>query len=212
MVLLGAIGACSKKNDDKKALPPASEWQAPETTPAPGTPVPGTSAPGVPSTAPHAGVAGANADPHAGVPGAPGAQGGTNVEALGLEAPSTDRAIDPNKYIKGSIKPTEETKVGIPTGAVIFVSVKRANPETGEPQGAPLAVKRLRLSTWPVWFNLTEEDAMIAGTRFEGEVVVIAWADQDQDAMSKMPGDVVGQVKTTIPAKDVEIRLDTVLK
>lgn len=136
----------------------------------------------------------------------------TDVESLGLEAPESDRKIDPNKYIKGSIKPTEETKVGIPKGAVIFVSVKRANPKTGAPMGAPLAVKRLRLSTWPVWFNLTEEDAMIAGTRFEGDVVVVAWADQDQDAISKMPGDVLGQVRTMIPAKDLEIRLDQVLK
>ena len=230
--------ACSKKEkDEKQGLPPAGEWQAPANTPsAPGV---GKVAPppGVPNTNPHAGMAGAQGNPHAGMAGAQGdphagmagaqgnphggmagAQGNphggntVDVESLGLKPPEADRKIDPDKYIKGTIKPTAETKVGIPKGAVIFLSVKRANPKTGEPMGAPLAVKRLRLSTWPVWFNLTEEDAMIAGTRFEGEVVVTAWADQDQDAISKSPGDVLGTAKATIPVKDLEVRLDTVLK
>jgi hypothetical protein len=148
-------------------------------------------------------------NPHGGA--AMGQQAGVDPSAMGLAAPDPERAIDPNKYLKGTIKPTAETKDVVPKGAVIFLSVKRADAN-GQAVGAPLAVKRLRLSTWPLWFQLTEEDAMVSGTQFDGEVVITAWADQDQDAMSKTPGDVLGTVKAKIPSNDLVLELNTVLK
>lgn len=202
-------GACDKKEKEAKGLPPADNWQAPTTDPAqaqaPANPHAGGMDMG---SNPHGG-ADMGGNPHGGA--AMGQQAGVDPSAMGLAPPDPERAIDPNKYLKGTIKPTAETKDVVPKGAVIFLSVKRADA-SGQPTGAPLAVKRLRLSTWPLWFQLTEEDAMVSGTQFDGEVVITAWADQDQDAMSKTPGDVLGTVKAKIPANDLVLELDTVLK
>jgi hypothetical protein len=95
-------------------------------------------------------------------------------------------------------------------GGVIFISVRKAGPD-GNPVGAPIAVERLTISGWPTPFQLTEANAMIGGTGFAGDVVVMARYDQDSDAISKQPGDVTGQVKATIPADKLEIVLDKVL-
>ncbi len=52
---------------------------------------------------------------------------------------------------------------------------------------------------------------MIAGTQLTGDVVVIARYDQDGDAISKQPGDVLGQLHVTVPAENVVLTLDNVL-
>jgi hypothetical protein len=215
--------ACDKREKDtNQGLPPADQWQAPPQALPPGGAATTTPAdpharslPGMAPSNPHAGgmtpgnPAAAPANPHA---GGMGEQGGTGVEALGLQPPDPNRNINPDHYLRGSIKPNEETKVGIPMGAVIFISVKRADPSTGQAMGSPLAVKRLRLSEWPVWFNLTDEDAMIMGTALSGDVVITAWADQDQDAISKTAGDVLGTLRATVPGKDLTVVLDTVIQ
>jgi hypothetical protein len=131
---------------------------------------------------------------------------------LGLPPPDPERAVDPEKFLRGTLKPTAATKARVPPGAVIFLSVKRADPATGQPTGASLAVKRLQLSAWPLWFELTGADAMIGGTAFDGDVVITAWSDQDQDAIGKQPGDVQGQVRAKIPARDLELVLDKIIE
>ncbi len=158
---------------------------------------------------PHAGMA--MGDPHAGVDMG-GAGGGVDVMQLGLPPPDPNRPIDLSKSLTGTLKPTAETKANIPIGAMVFFSVKRADPATGKPVGSPLAVKRMFVGSWPMWFELTDADAMVGGTEFSGDVVITAWSDQDQDAMSKSPGDVIGEVRATIPAKDLVLELDTVIQ
>lgn len=161
---------------------------------------------------PHAGLDMNN--PHGGMGHPQGGMGdgGVDVTQLGLQPPDPARAIDPGKFLKGTIKPSAETRSRIAPGAVIFLSVKRADPATGQPTGAPLAVQRVPLSAWPLWFELTEADAMVSGTAFDGDVVITAWSDQDQDAISKQPGDVQGQVRAKIPAKDLVLVLDKVVQ
>jgi len=161
---------------------------------------------------PHAGLDMNNPHGGTGHPQGGMGDGGVDVTQLGLQPPDPDRAVDPGKFLKGTIKPTAETKTRIGPGAVIFLSVKRADPATGQPTGAPLAVQRVPLSVWPLWFELTEADAMVSGTAFDGDVVITAWSDQDQDAISKQPGDVQGQVRTKIPAKDLVLVLDKVIQ
>jgi hypothetical protein len=227
-----AIAACSKDKDPNQGLPPATEWQAPNA----GGPQHAPAAAGDPHAPaaagnPHAGMAGgdphagmAGGDPHAGMAGgdphagmaagaAPsGSSGGVDVTQLGLEAPDPERAIDPDKYLKGTIKPSAALKAKIAPDAVIFLSVKRADPSTGAATGAPLAVERLPQTGWPMWFNLTEANAMVKGTAFSGDVVITAWADHDHDAISKAPGDVVGEARATIPAKDIDVTLDRLIE
>ena len=176
---------------------------------------------------PHAGVPGApplgggggGSDPHAGVPGAPplggggaGGGGGVDVAALGLPAPDPSRAIDPSKYLSGSIDVPAALRDKIRPGAPIFIAVRSRDPRTGQAAGAPIAVELLAApSTWPLTFKLTEAEAMIGGTGFAGPVVVTARFDQDSDAMSKQPGDITGKADAVIPSAGVAIVLDTTL-
>jgi hypothetical protein len=237
-----AAGACSKDDGkDYRGLPPANTWQTPAPAAAAGqggaaSPHGGVGNPHGSMGNPHAGMDMGNphagmdmGDPHAGMDmgnphagmdmGNPHAgmdmgsgDGGVDVMQLGLPPPDPDRAIDPGKFLRGTLKPTPATRDRIPPGAVIFLSVKRADAATGQPTGAPLAVKRLQLSSWPLWFELTDADAMIGGTALDGDVVISAWSDQDHDAIGKQPGDVQGQVRAKIPARDLVLLLDKVVE
>jgi hypothetical protein len=181
---------------------------------------------------PHAGLdmggaGGAGGDPHAGLnlgdmsdPSNPHAGldmsqnphgGGTDVTKLGLAAPDPDRAIDPTRRVAGLLTVDTKAKDRVKAGTSVFLIVKRAGPD-GAPTGSPLAVDKL---TWTggvgVAFELTDAQAMIAGTQLAGDVVVMARYDQDSDALTKEPGDVTGQLRVKIPADNVKLVLDTVL-
>jgi hypothetical protein len=230
-----AAAGCSKKTQD--GLPPATEWQTapsraaadndplPEATPPPGmvrrTPNPHAGldmgGDGDPSN-PHAGLDmggdGDPSNPHAGLDtgGDPhaGGGGGTDVTKLGLAAPDPDRAIDPSHRIAGTITVDAKARSHVKTGTPVFLLVKRAGAD-GQPSGPPLAVDKLTWTGDGMAFELTEEQAMVAGTDLTGDAVVMARYDQDSDALSKQPGDVTGQVKVKIPAEHVVLVLDTVL-
>jgi len=227
---LAVAGAgCSKKVTD--GLPPTSEWQAASggvavavaSGPLPPPPVMG----GLPRKNPHAGLdlpdpgdphaglSGAGAgDPHAGLDGMasnPHAIGGTDVTALGLAPPDPDRAIDPSRRIAGTITLGGAAGQHMTAGTAVFLTVKRVGPD-GAPTGQPLAVDKLTWSGDGMAFELTEENAMLAGTDLSGDVIVMARYDQDSDALSKQPGDVTGQVRVRVPAERVQLRLDTVLR
>lgn len=63
-------------------------------------------------------------------------------------------------------------------------------------QRMPLAVKKLAVrdaKMFPLKYALTAADAMVKGVPFNGQVTVEARIDQDGDAISKQPGDVIGQ-------------------
>ncbi|HET9626663.1 MAG TPA: hypothetical protein VFP84_35110 [Kofleriaceae bacterium] len=169
---------------------------------------------------PHAGAdmgggGGDGSDPHAGLGRATGpnphtAGGGLDVTKMGLNAPDPDRKIDPSHKITGMITLDAKAKATLKAGTSIFLIVKRAGAD-GAPTGTPLAVDKLTWADGGVPFELTDEQAMIAGTDLTGDVVVMARYDQDSDALSKSPGDVTGQVRVKIPAVNVKLPLDTVL-
>lgn len=217
-----AAASCSKKSAD--GLPPATDWQAepaaegsaavPPLSPPPGmagrdrdNPHAGLDMDGDPAD-PHAGLdmTGAADNPHAGVDMA----GGSDVTKLGLAAPDPDRPIDPTHRVAGVITVDPKLKDRVKSGTAVFVIVKRAGPD-GAPSGPPLAVDKLTWSGDHVAFELTEAQAMVAGTDLTGSVVVTARYDQDGDALSREPGDVTGQVGVKIPADHVKLTLDTVL-
>lgn len=137
-----------------------------------------------------------------------GGMGGSDVGSL--PAPDPNRPIDPNHRIKGVITVEAKLKDRIKPGAAIFVVVKRADA-SGAPTGTPLAVEKLTWSKAEIGFEMTERQAMIAGTQLTGDVVVTARYDQDADAISKQPGDISGQVRVTVPADGVKLVLDQVL-
>ncbi len=222
VLLLATVGCTSKKSQE--GLPPATEWQSADQ---PGGMAKPTAV--APSTGdPHAGMTmgGGQSDPHAGVPGAPplgggqsqhggmgGAAGGdptVDVTQMGLSAPDKNRPIDPNRRIKGILKVTAKAKDKLRPAGAIFLIVKRSNAD-GQPTGAPLAVDKVTWTKDSMAFELTEAQAMVAGTELTGEVLVMARYDQDSDAMTKQPGDVVGMTRVKIPADNVVLELDTIL-
>lgn len=142
------------------------------------------------------------ANPHGGMSG--GSDGNS------LPAPDPNRPIDPNHRIKGVITVHAKAKDRAKPGGAIFVVVKRADA-SGAPTGTPLAVEKLTWDKSELAFEMTERQAMIAGTQLTGDVVVTARYDQDGDAISKQPGDITGQVRVTVPAEGVKLVLEQVL-
>lgn len=219
---------CSKKSAE--GLPPAQEWSqnsagamvqtGPNAIPPPAPP-PGMGGPraggGRAGADPHAGLgidpvdpSSDPNDPHAGLDMSGGSGGGTDVTKLGLPPPDPNRKIDPTRYVKGVIKVHMKAKDRAKAGIPIFLVVKRSDA-AGQPTGTPLAVEKLTWNNADLPFELTEENAMVAGTELTGEVIVTARYDQDSDALSKEPGDIVGQVRVTLPAQNIQLWLDTVL-
>ena len=210
--------ACKKKGGD--GLPPADNWG--ETGQAQAQPQPQPN-----KMNPHA-QGGSMANPHGDdtglppghpptdpdlPPGHPPMQGepsGPDVTKMGLQPPDPQRAVDPKNKISGTIKVDAKAKDNVKAGGAVFLIVKKADAN-GAPSGPPLAVDKVMFSDG-LKFELTEAQAMVAGTKLEGDVVVSARYDQDSDAISKQPGDVTGMVRVKVPAAGVVLKLDTVLQ
>jgi hypothetical protein len=89
------------------------------------------------------------------------------------------------------------------SGVAIFIVAK---PVTG---GVPLAVAKLVYeSGGPIPFHLDDNDTLESGAKLVGDVVVTARYDQDGDAITKQPGDLVGSASVHVPAHGVSIRVD----
>lgn len=204
-----ALAACKDKSKSE-GLPPAQEWGAQGSNLPPASPG---------AANPHgtgARVQGTN--PHGTAPGMPPGHppidnphggGSPDVAAMGIPGPDPNRAINPNNRVKGVIKVHAKAKDKVAAGGAVFVIVKRS--VDGAPSGPPLAVDKLTWQKDELAFEMTEKQAMIAGTELTGDVVVTARYDQDGDALSKQPGDVVGTVKVKVPADKVTLTLDEVL-
>ena len=221
LVIAAALCAFACKDKKKtEGLPPAPDWRE-----NPGNLPPASPAAQNPhGNNPHGGMGGMGGNPHAQnphgsamPPGHPpvdqmhgGAGGGSpDVTAMGLKGPDPARPINPNNRVKGLIKVHAKAKDRVAAGGTVFVIVKRSID--GAPSGPPLAVDKLTWGKGDLPFEMTEKQAMIAGTELTGEVVVTARFDQDGDAGSKQPGDVVGSIRVKIPADKVTLTLDEVL-
>jgi hypothetical protein len=140
------------------------------------------------------------------------------VAATGGEAPAAgmegmtpgDIAFDPKTVLSGVIKLDPKLKSAVQPGDVMFLVVRKFDPSGV--QGPPLAVRKLTASAFPMNFAVDSRDAMIVGTSLAGKVVVTVRVDKDGDAMSKNPGDVIGQSPAVAPPNSkVVVALDKVL-
>lgn len=208
---LVAVVGCDKKKSSS-GLAPATNWSANGSAGGPAGAAP--TAPPAAMTNPHGGQAGADphagmnmgdgSDPHAGVPGAP------DVTAMGLPAPDPNRPVNPNNVLAGTIEAGPGIAEKLQNGTAIFLVAKSAGPD-GAPVGPPLAVEKLTWTGSSLPFKLSEANAMIAGTVFSGNVVLVARYDQDGEALSKKTGDVTGTITAKVPSTTIKLTLDTVL-
>jgi len=114
----------------------------------------------------------------------------------------------PNGEIEGQLELAPGLEDKVKAGDPIFLIARNAAT------GSTIAVARLEApATFPLAFRLTGKNVMMAGRSLAGKVRVLARVDKDGAALSKNPGDVVGEVKglVQVPAKNVVLQLDTVL-
>jgi len=219
IAVLLASAACKDKKSE--GLPPAQEWGA-NTNTLPNVQQQGAANPhagmgnnphaGMGNN-PHAGMDMGGGDPHAGMNmGSADPHAGAGAMAgMGGMAPDPNRKIDPTHRVAGVIKVHPKAKDRVPTGGVLFITVKVAGPD-GAAVGPPLAVDKLTWGGTDLKFEMTEAQAMVQGTQLTGDVVVTVRYDNDGDASSKNPGDVVGTTKVKIPAENVTVLLDDILQ
>jgi len=112
--------------------------------------------------------------------------------------------------LAGTISLAGAMKERVKKGSVLFIMVRR-NEGEGR-RGMMLAAKKIGVSgpeMFPFQYVVTPADVMMQGTALAGPVRVEARVDQDGDAISKQPGDVVGAL--TKGAKVGQMDLDFVL-
>ena len=135
-------------------------------------------------------------DPHAGlgVGDAPAGHGDLGVAT-----------VDPTQVLEGTITIDPKLTGGVKAGDAVFLVVR-----SGSATGPILAVDRLDASAGqPMPFRLSGANAMMAGSKFEGDVWIIARVDKDGEARSRSPGDIEGRLQAKIPAKGLLLKLDT---
>jgi len=114
---------------------------------------------------------------------------------------------DPALSISGTVDFDESIASKVPKQGTLFLI---ARPE-GVLSGPPLAAKRHSLVKFPFGFKIGQENVMLEGNTFEGNITVVArW---DLDGMPKAsPDDIDGSVTVTSGSTGVKIVLSHVIE
>jgi hypothetical protein len=114
---------------------------------------------------------------------------------------------DPSRSISGIIEFDESIVSKVPTQATLFII---ARPK-GSLSGPPLAAKKHTLIKFPFSFKIGQENVMLEGNTFEGDITVTArW---DLDGMPKAsPDDIEGSITVTSGSNNVKILLNHVIE
>ena len=111
-----------------------------------------------------------------------------------------------NSFIYGQIEIDDALKAKVKAGSVLFVIVRRSAPQ-GQ-KGMMIAATKIEGITaggFPLKYVVKQQDAMM-GAPLVGKVSVSARIDQDGDAISKQPGDIIGSAE-----KDVMVGVNPVV-
>lgn len=108
-----------------------------------------------------------------------------------------------NNSVRGTIDIDPELAKNLPETWKLFLF---ARPE-GVAGGPPLAVKLLDSVKFPYAFSIGQENTMMPGSVFEGELTLTARIDQDGDARSG-PDDLEGTATITAGNQQVKIVID----
>ena len=114
---------------------------------------------------------------------------------------------DPARSISGTVNFDESIATKVPKQGTLFIV---ARPE-GVLSGPPLAAKKHTLIKFPFSFKIGQENVMLEGNTFEGNITVTArW---DLDGMPKAsPDDIDGSITVTSGSTDIKIVLDHVIE
>ncbi|MBU0550753.1 hypothetical protein KKF91_01220 [Myxococcota bacterium] len=194
-IALLLLSACA----DNKPAPPApnTEAQAAKTAPLQAAKIKGQPAGAMP----------AGHGAHGAMPPGHPAVGGGMMGNTGHGGGAPGASVESGK-VAGRISLAEGFEAKIKPGSIIFLMVRPVVP-AGQPAPA-IAARRIDLSPetkFPIQFVLGPRDIM-QGVPMKGEVTLEARIDQDKDAISKSPGDLIGRlgaVKVDGPAVDLVI-------
>lgn len=99
----------------------------------------------------------------------------------------------PGGKVSGTITLDPARAADVKAGAALYIIVRR---DAGEGQkGMLIASKKVEVTgpgMFPLNYEVGPENVMMGGNSLDGQVRVEARVDQDGDAISKSPGDVVG--------------------
>ena len=106
------------------------------------------------------------------------------------------------KTIRGVVRVAPNLKEKAEGKAAIFIIARGKQP------GPPLAVMRILNPTFPLEFTMSEQNVMLQGVAFEGEVRLVAKLDGD-GKVGTQAGDIFGGARgpVQVGARDVEIVL-----
>ncbi len=112
-------------------------------------------------------------------------------------------------YVSGVVTLDPQAKASAPQGGVVYIMARSA----ANPQGPPLAAVRLPANPEGIPFAIGPQDMMMGGALTEPVRISARW-DQDGDAMTRQPGDLVGEVTEPVQPGNmgVKITLAGVLK
>jgi len=122
--------------------------------------------------------------------GAAGPRGGAMLAAGEGGAPAV--VASTGQTIRGTVEIADSLYGERPAHGVLFIIAR------SRPAGPPLAVLRVPSARFPYSFEIGQEHVMIPSLVFEGEIRLSARLDSDGNAMTKLPGDLVGEVPTPI--------------
>ncbi len=105
--------------------------------------------------------------------------------------------------VTGTLRLDPELAKNLPDTWKLFLIARPAGVE----RGMPLAVILLDSIAFPYPFRIGQENVMMPGTTFEGDVTLTARIDQDGDARAG-PGDIEGMLSVQAGDKDVELTLN----
>ena len=210
-----ALALLGCKDDERRGLPPAAEWQEPAETAGGVQDMPGPAEGEMPQDEIHGGMGGGEMggmpadETHGGMGG--GDMGGPPAGHGG--AVETGGPIDPNKFLEGTLVLGPAAQKAVKPGMTLYLSTKPLGTKDCVVTGIiPSASQKVVSPTLPFKFKLTDKDAqMMGGSTLDGEFLLCAHLSTTGDASKKVPGDVFGSAKVKVPQKNIKITLDQVL-
>lgn len=136
-----------------------------------------------------------------------GMPGALATARRGTPAPASDsgsEGSDSTGTISGVVQLAPAFDADRPANGMLFIIART------RPAGPPLAVLRVPTPSFPHRFEIGQAQVMIPTLRFEGEIKLSARLDSDGNAMTKLPGDLIGAVATPLApgAAGVTLLLD----